>query len=223
MVVEALAPLSAAAGAPAVDGPDSQAAPQAVSCAVSSAASLAAPLVFPHEHASDDDLAVVTALLTRLPKTAFTIIVRDSHGVPVVIRNAPLEADGTPMPTRFWLVGPAQIEIIGRLEAGGGVRRAQVEIDPALIEETHRRHAVSRDAQLPADWTGYTPSGGVAGTRRGVKCLHAHYACWLAGEPDAVGEWVAGVLFDQLPPVRRYAPSDSTDTATTSANDERRN
>ena len=28
------------------------------------------------------------------------------------------------------------------------------------------------------------------GTRRGVKCLHAHYACFLAGEDDPVGKWV---------------------------------
>jgi hypothetical protein len=31
----------------------------------------------------------------------------------------------------------------------------------------------------------------VGGTRRGVKCLHAHLAHWLAGGDDAVGEWVA--------------------------------
>jgi hypothetical protein len=34
------------------------------------------------------------------------------------------------------------------------------------------------------------PSGGVAGTRRGVKCLHAHYAWFLAGGEDHVGRWV---------------------------------
>ncbi|MGH9028715.1 MAG: DUF501 domain-containing protein, partial [Acidimicrobiales bacterium] len=34
-------------------------------------------------------------------------------------------------------------------------------------------------------------SGGVGGTRRGVKCLHAHLAWWLAGGDDPVGRWVA--------------------------------
>jgi hypothetical protein len=34
----------------------------------------------------------------------------------------------------------------------------------------------------------------VGGTREGVKCLHAHYAFWLAGRPDPVGEWVAARL-----------------------------
>ena len=130
-------------------------------------------------------------------------VVRDHQGAPVVIRNAPLEADGTPMPTRFWLIGPAQVEAIGRLEAGGGVRRAQVELDPELIEQTHAHHAARRDAALPSGWSGHRPYGGVAGTRRGVKCLLAHYACWLAGEPDVVGAWVAALLEGELPEVLR--------------------
>ena len=37
-------------------------------------------------------------------------------------------------------------------------------------------------------------SSGVGGTRRGVKCLHAHYAWFLAGGDDPVGRWVAGRL-----------------------------
>jgi hypothetical protein len=34
----------------------------------------------------------------------------------------------------------------------------------------------------------------VGGTRQGVKCLHAHYAWFLAGGDDPVGRWVAGQL-----------------------------
>jgi uncharacterized protein len=161
------------------------------------------PLQFNNESATDDDRDAVRALIEREPKTAFTVVVRDAAGVPVVIRNAPLEADGTPMPTRYWLVGPVQIDAIGRLEASGGVRQVQQELDPEAIAETHRRHAVGRDAQLPLDWTGHRPAGGVAGTRRGVKCLHAHYACWLAGEDDVVGDWVVSVLGELLPPLER--------------------
>ena len=164
------------------------------------------PVDFPSEYASEADRKVVASLLDRLPKTAFTVVVRDEAGVPVVIRNAPLEADGTPMPTRYWLIGPLQIEVVGHLEAAGGVRRAQVELDPLLIQSTHERHAVFRDAQLPAAWSGHRPAGGVAGTRRGVKCLHAHYACWLAGEDDVVGAWVASTLADELPKVNRCVP-----------------
>jgi hypothetical protein len=34
----------------------------------------------------------------------------------------------------------------------------------------------------------------VGGTRVGVKCLHAHYAWYLAGGDDPVGRWVAAHL-----------------------------
>jgi hypothetical protein len=38
---------------------------------------------------------------------------------------------------------------------------------------------------------GVQPSGGVGGTRVGVKCLHAHLANYLVGAHDPVGELVA--------------------------------
>ena len=116
---------------------------------------------------------------------------RDGDGIPVVLRNAPLLHDGTPMPTRYWLVGADVREAIGRLEADGGVKRAEAETDPEALAAAHRRYAEERDAQIPADHVGPRPSGGVGGTRQGVKCLHAHYAYLLAGGDDPVGRWVA--------------------------------
>jgi hypothetical protein len=119
------------------------------------------------------------------------VVVRDAAGVPVVIRNAPLLDDGTPMPTRYWLVGPRVREAIGRLEAAGGVNEAEAAVDPEVLADAHRRYAAERDAEIPADHVGPRPSGGVGGTRVGVKCLHAHYAWYLAGGDDPVGAWVA--------------------------------
>jgi hypothetical protein len=43
---------------------------------------------------------------------------------------------------------------------------------------------------VPGGHEGPVPSGGVGGTRIGVKCLHAHYAWHLAGGDDPVGRWV---------------------------------
>ena len=140
---------------------------------------------------SPEEAQVVGRLLGREPKGDFEIVVRDADGGPVVIRNAPLLYDGTPMPTRYWLVGEADREAIGRMEAGGGVKAAEAAIDPAAIEDAHRRYAAERDAELPAGHAGPRPSAGVGGTRRGVKCLHAHYAWFLAGGDDPVGRWVA--------------------------------
>ncbi len=141
-----------------------------------------------------DDLAAVTALLGRVPEGDFDVVVRDAAGQPVVLCNAPLLHDGTPMPTRYWLVGRAEHLAVSRLEAAGGVRRAENDLDPNLVADAHRRAARERDAALPAHHVGPRPSGGVAGTRRGVKCLHAHYAWHLAGGDDPVGRWVAEQL-----------------------------
>ena len=81
--------------------------------------------------------------------------------------------------------------IVGRIEGDGGVRRAEAAVPAVEIEAAHARYGAERDADIPAGHTGPRPSGGVGGTRRGVKCLHAHYAWHLAGGDDPVGRWVA--------------------------------
>jgi exopolyphosphatase/guanosine-5'-triphosphate,3'-diphosphate pyrophosphatase len=139
----------------------------------------------------DRDTARIVELLGRTPRGDFDVVVRTRDGDPVVVRNAPLLHDGTPMPTRYWLVGERESVLAGRLESAGGVDEAESAIDPESIAETHRRYAAERDAQIPADHTGPRPSGGVGGTRIGVKCLHAHLGNWLAGNDDPVGEWTA--------------------------------
>lgn len=115
----------------------------------------------------------------------------------MVIRNAPLLHDGSPMPTLYWLVGRAEKLAVDRLEAAGGVRRAEAAVATADLEAAHAAYAAERDRMLPAGWDRPPPSGGVGGARRGVKCLHAHYAWYLAGGDDPVGRWVAGALGDR--------------------------
>lgn len=141
-----------------------------------------------------DDADVVAELLGRVPQSEFEVVVRDSRGEPVVLRNAPFLRDGTPMPTRYWLAGREATLLVSRLEADGGVRRAEAEIPADDIAAAHARYAAERDAAIPAAHTGPRPSGGVAGTREGVKCLHAHYAWFLAGGDDPVGRWVQAQL-----------------------------
>ena len=121
---------------------------------------------------------------------------RDDDGVPVVLRNAPLLHDGTPMPTRYWLLTGPISTAIGRMEADGGVKAAEAAVDADELAEAHRRYQAERDAAIPADHVGPRPSGGVGGTRQGVKCLHTHYAYWLAGGDDPVGRWVDERLED---------------------------
>ena len=140
----------------------------------------------PDEH----DVAALTQLLGRPPRAGFEVVVRNAEGDPVVIRNAPLLDDGTPMPTRYWLVDPQLSLQVARLESAGGVRAAEAAVAPAALGSAHERYARERDAALAADHVGPRPSGGVGGTGRGVKCLHAHYAYHLAGGDDPVGRWV---------------------------------
>ena len=49
--------------------------------------------------ASEQDRETVRGLLGRDPKTEFEVCFRRVDGTPVVLRNAPFERDGTPMPT----------------------------------------------------------------------------------------------------------------------------
>jgi hypothetical protein len=141
-----------------------------------------------------DDRVAVRALLGRDPAAEFEVVVRTRDGSPVVIRNAPFTDDRTPMPTRYWLVGADWNRAVSRLEAAGGVREAEVAVDPEAIAEAHRVYAAERDAEIAADHSGPRPSGGVGGTRLGVKCLHAHVAWFLAGGPDPVGAWAVARL-----------------------------
>lgn len=146
------------------------------------------------EPPSAADIADVTRLIGRIPQGDFRVIVRSATGEPVVVMNAPLLDDGTPMPTLYWLVGSAEVYAVSQLEADGAVDEVESIIGLEAIDTIHSSYAQRRDALIPPDYTGHRPTAGVGGTRRGVKCLHAHFAHWLAGGDDAVGEWVAQQL-----------------------------
>lgn len=146
--------------------------------------------------ATAEDVAVLTRLLGREPEADFEVVVRSASGEPSVIRNAPLLHDGTPMPTRYWLVEPHLTLAVSRLESLGGVRAAEAAVDPGELAAAHARYADERERDLPSGHSGPRPHGGVAGTRVGVKCLHAHYGYFLAGGDDPVGRWVEAQLAD---------------------------
>ena len=145
-----------------------------------------------HKELRAADLGVVRAQLGRDPTTPFVVVCRCTGGHPLVIRNAPLDADDHPFPTTYWLTCPTATKAVSRLESEGWIARLNDRVqdeesfDEAL-QAAHRAYAEDRAADLPEAraW------GGVGGTRTGVKCLHAHYAYHLAGGDDPVGAWVA--------------------------------
>jgi hypothetical protein len=138
-----------------------------------------------------DDTAVVAVQIGRPLRSAADVVVRCHLGMPVVTRVPPILDDGTPFPTRYWLCCPLAQRRIGRVESAGGVQAMERKYlaDPVFAEAldaAHARYAAERDEQIPAD-AHPRPDGGVAGVRIGVKCLHAHFADFIAGNDNPVG------------------------------------
>ena len=145
------------------------------------------------------DLEAVRRQLGREPTTPFSVVARCTGGHPLVIRNRPLDADGPPFPTIYWLTCPDAVKAVSRLASDGWI--ARLGDDPtiaAAVAEAHRAYATERGETLP----GAEGWGGVGGTRQGIKCLHAHYAYHLAGGDDDVGRWTA----ERVEPVHPSEP-----------------
>lgn len=146
-----------------------------------------------------DDRSVVALQLGRRPRSEVVVAARCHLGIPVVIDVPPILDDGTPFPTTHWLTCPLALLRISRLESSGGVKNADrlIASDEALADayrtsmERYRRH---RDSLIPPDWEGPRPSGGIAGSQGGVKCLHAQYADTVSGNDNPVGADVADVV-----------------------------
>ncbi|NPV53745.1 MAG: DUF501 domain-containing protein [Firmicutes bacterium] len=122
-------------------------------------------------------------------------------------------------PTTFWLTCPRLNRAVADLEAGGwigrikGMLRDNWEVRERLLR-AHRHYASARMELLTPDdremLEGRFPSilralaeTGVAGIKdvtnpEAVKCLHAHYAHYLAGYDNPIGEWVDAALFGLL-------------------------
>lgn len=139
-----------------------------------------------------DDRSVVALQIGREPRSVVDVVARCHLGLPVVTKVPPHLDDGTPFPTTYWLTCPLANRRIGRIEAAGGVKDAESRIaaDPDFAAEhaaAMARYEADRDALIDGRAAGHRPSGGVGGSRRGVKCLHAHYADHAAGNHNPVG------------------------------------
>jgi len=141
---------------------------------------------------SASDHEVVQAQIGRPLRAGCDVVCRCHLGLPVVTAVPPILETGEPFPTSYWLGCPLAQRRISRIEAAGGVREVaeRAERDPEFagaLDDAHRRYARDRDRRVPAD-ARHKPKGGVGGARRGVKCLHAHYADSAAGNSNPVGE-----------------------------------
>ena len=127
------------------------------------------------------------------PRADFEVVVRDADGAPVVIRNAPFTARRH---------ADAHALLAGRPRAEPSRSRGsrppaacappRPRSTPRALAAAHDAYAAERDAAIPAGHVGPAARAAASGgTRTGVKCLHAHYAYFLAGGDDPVGRWVA--------------------------------
>src|SRR5680860_1338916 len=103
-----------------------------------------------------DDRQVVAAQIRREPRSVVDVAARCPLGLPTVIKVPPHLDDGSPFPTTYWLTCPLASRRIGRLEADGGVKKAEARIaaDPGFATEhamATERYRVERDNLLLPD------------------------------------------------------------------------
>ena len=140
---------------------------------------------------------MLRAQMGRPLKGKSRVAARCALGLPVVIRTHPVQPDGTPFPTLYYLTCPLARTRVARLEYGGGVRAfaERLEREPELAQAfaaAQEAYARERAEALdPADPAHARLRGGVGGAVGGVKCLHAHYAHHAAGGANPVGRAVA--------------------------------
>ncbi len=139
---------------------------------------------------ADADRHSVEQSLGRKPEGLFKVVVRDKSGLnPIVIMNYPILKSGRPMPTLFWLVGLSEVKLVSQIESKFGLKAVEVLFKADDIVRIHESYSKTRSELIPDDYIGIKPSGGVGGTSKGLKCLHAHLANYLATEADPVGQW----------------------------------
>ena len=146
-----------------------------------------------------DELLVVESLLGRPTKARAAVAVRCANGLPAVLRCDPLDRDGNPFPTMFWLCAPLAASRIGGLESTGIMTELTTRVlEPGELQDAYvaatKRFLALRD-QLPGGPLEGNPTQG--GMSHRVKCLHSLYGHWLATGDNPIGAWVD----EQLSPI----------------------
>lgn len=142
----------------------------------------------------DEDRDWVREQLGRDPSIPWMVAVRSAEGWPIVIELEPYDREGRPQSNWFWLVDRRLVQAVARIEARGGVRRAEKAVSPEALALANAAHASARRG---------LPHPTIAGARAGVKCLHAHLAYHLAGGFSPVGVWTMGELAALEPTIAR--------------------
>lgn len=146
--------------------------------------------------ADRDDMEAVSRQLHRRPRGFRRVVSRCALGCPQVVENEVFLEEGQPFPTLYWLTCPAKVKAVSRLEGegwseelqgrvkGDGLMRERLYAAQQDYKERRRIGAVRLNHPVFA-----TGIGGVKDIGA-IKCLHAHYAHYLATGNNPVGEMV---------------------------------
>jgi hypothetical protein len=138
-----------------------------------------------------DDREIVERQLGRTPRAFRSVAVRCPFGRPAVTEQAPLDENGRPFPTQFYVTCSHLVAAISRLEAAGGVERwsRAAENDPGLAGSLAAAQAEQRALRPELD-------AGIGGSTRtgSLKCLHAHAAFALARPGYDLGDRILAEL-----------------------------
>jgi hypothetical protein len=139
-----------------------------------------------------NDVDVIERQLGRRPRAFRRVAVRCPFGKPAVTEQAPLDEDGRPFPTQYYVTCPHLVAAISRLEAAGGVERwtRAAQADETLAHSLAGAQRRQRELRPEID-------AGIGGSTRdgSLKCLHAHAAFALAQPGYELGDRIV----DELP------------------------
>jgi hypothetical protein len=154
-----------------------------------------------------EDREVVARQLGREPRAFRRVAARCPWGLPAVTEQEPVDVDGRPFPTMYYLTCRYLVAAVSRLEAAGGVERwsEAAAADPALRKSLERATAeqrrIRRELAGAADVAEDVLELGIAGSRTpgSLKCLHAHVAFALAQPGYLLGERILDEIGPRWP------------------------
>jgi len=153
------------------------------------------------------DRKVLAYQLGRSPQGVIAVAKRCDRGFPQVIINLPFRLPCTPFPTVYWLTCPLLKREVAVLESKGLIKDFQESIadDNIFKDEILKAQEVYRNAResmlaktedLPTNVRKKLKDVGVGGVSDllKVKCLHAHFAQYLATGLNPIGRKVEEII-----------------------------
>ena len=138
---------------------------------------------------------IVEIQLKRNLRSEISVLTKCHFGLPVAIGIPKNLNDGTPFPTMYWLSCPMFVKKVSKLESHGLIKELdqQLKKNRKLFRSWKRRQKSYEKERNRKYFTLkglISPSGGVGGTTKSIKCLHSHLADELVTGKNVIGKIV---------------------------------